>query len=204
MARVSVYLPGRVEPMLPHELSSGLCSLQPDVDRFAVTIDIAADGAMTAYRSVIRSSHRLSYPQVERILAGEDAVEPALHAALADAHELSGRLREARFARGAARIDSREIEFTFADGRVVAAKSTAEPVAHSLVEELMLLANERVAELLADARAPAIFRVHEPPRTEAVETLVERLAELEVPTPPQPDLGGPPRRLPTPLRSVSG
>jgi ribonuclease R len=177
--------------MLPHELSSGLCSLQPDVDRFAVTIDIAADGAMTAYRSVIRSSHRLSYPQVEGILAGEDAVEPALHAALADAHELSGRLREARFARGAARIDSREIEFTFADGRVVAAKSAAEPVAHSLVEELMLRANERVAELLADARAPAVFRVHEPPRSEAVEMLVERLAVLEVPTPPQPDLGGP-------------
>jgi ribonuclease R len=184
----SVYLPGRVEPMLPHELSSGLCSLQPQVDRFAVTIDIAPDGEMTAYRSVIQSSHRLSYPQVESILAGDEAVAPSLREALADAHALSGRLREARFARGAARIDSREVEFTFADGRVVSARAAAEPVAHSLVEELMLLANERVAQLLAEARAPAIFRVHEPPRPEAVETLVERLAELEVPTPPQPDL----------------
>jgi ribonuclease R len=143
---------------------------------------------MTAYRSVIQSSHRLSYPQVESILAGDEAVAPSLREALADAHALSGRLREARFARGAARIDSREVEFTFADGRVVSARAAAEPVAHSLVEELMLLANERVAQLLAEARAPAIFRVHEPPRPEAVETLVERLAELEVPTPPRPDL----------------
>ncbi len=187
----SVYLPGRVEPMLPHALSSGLCSLQPDVDRFAVTIDVAVDGEITAYRSVIRSSHRLSYPQVERILAGQESAAPSLRQALADAHQLAGHLREARFARGAARIDSREVEFTFEHGRVTAAQAAAEPVAHALIEELMLLANQRVAELLADARAPAIFRVHEPARPEAVETLVERLEELEVPTPPQPDLRGP-------------
>ena len=189
----SVYLPGRVEPMLPHALSSGLCSLQPDVDRFAVTIDVAVDGEITAYRSLIRSSHRLSYPQVEAILDGRESAAPALRQALTDARELSARLRDARFARGAARIDSREIEFTFADGRVVSAHAAAEPVAHSLVEELMLLANERVAELLAEARAPALFRVHEPARPEAVEVLVERLQELEVPTPPQPDLSGPGR-----------
>ena len=189
----SVYLPGRVEPMLPHALSSGLCSLQPNVDRFAITIDVAVDGEITAYRSVIRSSHRLSYPQVEAILDGRESVAPALRQALTDAHQLSARLRDARFARGAARIDSREIEFTFADGRVASAQAAAEPVSHSLVEDLMLLANERVAELLAEARAPALFRVHEPARPEAVEVLVERLEELEVPTPPQPDLSGPGR-----------
>jgi ribonuclease R len=187
----SVYLPGRVEPMLPHALSSGVCSLQPDVDRYAVTIDVAPDGAMTAYRSVIRSDHRLSYPEVERIFAGEaEAVSAPLATALADARELSQGLRAARFARGAARIDSREVEFAFVDGRVVGAVAAAEHEAHALVEELMLMANERVAEVLAATRAPALYRVHLPPDPDAVRLLLARLEALEVPTPPEPELHG--------------
>ena len=184
----SVYLPGRVEPMLPHALSSGVCSLQPGVDRYAVTIDVAPDGAMTAYRSVIRSDHRLSYPQVERIFAGEEQAPPALADALADARELSHRLRAARFARGAARIESREIEFTFSGDRVTGAVAATEHEAHALVEELMLMANERVAGVLAGARVPALYRVHMPPDPDAVRLLVARLASLEVPTPPEPEL----------------
>ena len=100
-------------------------------------------------------------------------------------------LFRSRFAQGAVRIESREVEFAFAHGRVAGAEAASEPLAHAVVEELMLLANRRVAELLADARAPAIFRVHDPARPEAVELLVERLAELEAPTPPQPPLHGP-------------
>jgi ribonuclease R len=184
----SVYLPGRVEPMLPHPLSSGVCSLQPGVERYAVTIDVAPDGKMTAYRSTIRSDHRLSYPQVEQILSGQEPAPDALRAALEDARELAGRLRAARFARGAARIDSREVEFSFAAGNVVAAVAAAEHEAHALVEELMLMANERVAELLAAARAPALYRVHLPPDADAVRLLLARLAALEVPTPPEPAL----------------
>jgi ribonuclease R len=186
----SVYLPGRVEPMLPHALSSGVCSLQPDVDRYAVTIDVAPDGAMTAYRSVIRSDHRLSYPQVERIFAGDEQPPAPLAAALADARGLAARLRAERYGRGAARIESREVEFAFADGRVLEATAAAEHEAHALVEELMLMANERVAELLAAARAPALYRVHLSPDPDAVRLLLARLAALEVPTPPEPELHG--------------
>jgi ribonuclease R len=184
----SVYLPGRVEPMLPHALSNGTCSLQPNVDRYAVTIDIAPDGEMTAYRSVIRSDHRLSYPQVERILAGDEPADPGLLEALSDARALAGELREARFRRGAARVESREVEFMFdEDGHIVDADNAIEHESHALVEELMLLANERVAQLLDDVRAPAIYRVHEAPEPDAVELLVARLVALDVPTPPQPD-----------------
>jgi ribonuclease R len=183
----SVYLPGRVEPMLPHPLSSGVCSLQPDVDRYAVTIDVAPDGEMTAYRSMIRSDHRLSYPQVERILAGDEPADPALLDALSDARSLAAELREARFKRGAARVESREVEFVFdEEGHVADADNATEHESHALVEELMLLANERVAQLLDDVRAPAIYRVHEAPEPEAVELLVARLAALDVPTPPRP------------------
>ena len=89
----SVYLPGRVEPMLPHALSSNVCSLQPGVDRYAVTIEVAPDGTATAYRSAIRSDHRLSYPQVERMLGGHQPAADDLLEALRDARDLSGRLR---------------------------------------------------------------------------------------------------------------
>jgi ribonuclease R len=184
----SVYLPGQVEPMLPHALSSGLCSLQPDRDRYAVTVDIGPGGDVSAYRSTIRSRHRLSYPQAERILAGEEPAPAPLREALADAQSLSGQLRAARFARGAARIDSREIEFTFAGGRVAGAAAAAEHAAHALVEELMLLANEHVARMLAAVRAPALYRVHEPPEPDAVRLLLARLEALEVPTPPEPEM----------------
>jgi ribonuclease R len=80
------------------------------------------------------------------------------------------------------------VEFSFAGGRVTGAVAAAEHEAHALVEELMLLANERVAELLAGARVPALYRVHQPPDPDAVRMLLARLAELEVPTPPEPEL----------------
>jgi ribonuclease R len=187
----SVYLPGMVEPMLPERLSADLCSLRPDVDRAAVTVEVAPDGAITAYRSLIRSRARLSYPQAERILAGEEHVAEDVERALHDAAGVAARLRDERFAHGAAHIEAREVEFELRDGRVAAAHEAEESVAHQLVEELMLLANRRVAELLSDVRAPAIYRVHPQPDPVAVESLVERLAALEVPTPPQPELHTP-------------
>ena len=187
----SVYLPGMVEPMLPERLSADLCSLRPDVGRGAVTVEITPDGAMTAYRSLIRSRARLSYPQAERILAGDEHVAEDVERALRDAAAVAERLRAERFAHGAAHIESREVEFELRDGRVAAAHEAEESVAHQLVEELMLLANRRVAELLSGVRAPAIYRVHHSPDPVAVESLVERLAALQVPTPPQPELHTP-------------
>jgi ribonuclease R len=187
----SAYLPGRVEPMLPGRLSNGLCSLQPGLDRYAVTIEIAPDGELRAYRSLIRSRHRLTYDQVERILAGDEHAPAPLEQALrlADGHARA--LREARFARGAARIETGEPVFSFAEGRVTDARIEAESPSHALVEEFMLLANTRVAELLAAARAPTLYRVHAAPQGASIERLAERLAALDVPTPPMPPLEAP-------------
>ena len=115
-----------------------------------------------AYRSMIRSDHRLSYPQVERMLAGDEPAPPPLRQALEDARRLAAAScatpasRAAPPASTAASSSSRS-----PTARVVAAEAAAEHEAHMLVEELMLLANERVAELLAGARADAVFRVHE-------------------------------------------
>ncbi|MER3487343.1 MAG: hypothetical protein C4307_00700, partial [Chloroflexota bacterium] len=96
-------------------------------------------------------------------------------------------LRRRRFARGALRIETAEIAFAFdGQGGVERAWLEAEPHAHVLVEELMILANEAVASLLASRRREALYRVHEPPDPQSIARLLAVLAELEVPTPPAP------------------
>jgi ribonuclease R len=184
----STYVPGRVAPMLPHELADDLCSLRPLVDRLCVTVEIAPGGEASFYRSVIRSDARLDYGQAQRILAGEERAEPAVAEALALANGVSEELRRRRFARGALRVESREVQFAFdGEGGVERAWREEEPAAHALIEELMILANEQVAELLAGRRREALFRVHERPDPQSVQLLLAKLAALEVPTPPAPE-----------------
>jgi ribonuclease R len=183
----SVYVPGLVAPMLPHELADDACSLRPNVDRLTVTVEIAPNGETSFYRSVIRSRERFTYGQAQRILEGKEQHELADHVRLAD--RVSAELRRARFARGALRVESSEPNFAF-DGRggVERAWLEAEPQAHALIEELMILANEAVASFLASRRREAIYRVHELPEPQAVQLLLAKLTDLEIPTPPIPDV----------------
>ena len=170
----SVYVPGLVAPMLPPSLADDACSLRPNQDRLAVTVEIpfGADleaGEPSFYRSVIRSDERLTYSQAEAILAGRERIGPELTEALRLTDRISTELRRRRFARGALRIESREINFAFdGKGGVERAWLESEPKAHALVEELMVLANEAVAEFLARRRRDALYRVHEPPEPQAV------------------------------------
>ena len=185
----SVYVPGLVSPMLPPELSNDLCSLRPHLDRLCVTVEIElATGEARFYRSVIRSGARLTYGQAEAILAGRERAEPELTEALRRAERVTTDLRARRFGRGALRIESSEATFSFdGEGGVADAWRESEPHAHMLVEELMILANEAVAGLLAGRRREALFRVHERPEPQAVELLLAKLADLQVPTPPAPE-----------------
>ncbi len=189
----SVYVPGLVSPMLPPELSDDLCSLRPHVDRACVTVEVElASGEASFYRSVIRSDARLTYDQAAAILAGREAAEPALLEALRRAERVTSELRERRFARGALRIESSEPVFEFdGEGGVADSRRESEPKGHMLVEELMILANEAVAGLLAGRRREALYRVHERPEPQAVELLLAKLADLGVPTPPAPERLGP-------------
>jgi ribonuclease R len=189
----SVYVPGLVSPMLPPELSEELCSLRPHVDRLCVTVEIPLpEGEPSFYRSVIRSSARLTYGQVEAILAGREGAEPELTEALRRAEALAQTLRDRRFARGALRVESSEVVFVFdGEGGVERASRESEPHAHMLVEELMILANELVAGLLAGRRREALYRVHERPEPQSVSLLLARLEDLGVPTPPVPEHVGP-------------
>jgi ribonuclease R len=189
----SAYVPGNVAPMLPPELADDLCSLRPNQDRLCVTVEVPFDaelqaGEPTFYRSVIRSRERLTYGQAERILGGAERASEELTEALRLAERLALELRQRRFARGALRITTREIVFAFdGAGGVERAWLESEPHAHLLIEELMILANEAVAGLLAGRRREALYRVHERPDPTAISLLLAKLAELEVPTPPAPD-----------------
>ena len=179
----TTYVPGRAAPMLPPELADDRCSLRPNEDRLTVTVEFPPSGSPSMYRSVIRSDARLTYGQAERREA-----EGAVAAALDLTDRLTARLRDQRFARGALRIESPEIAFEF-DGRggVERAWKESEPTAHRLVEELMIAANEAVAELLSSRRREALYRVHERPDPQAIELLLAKLADLRVPTPPAPE-----------------
>ena len=179
----STYVPGLVAPMLPHELADDLCSLRPNVDRLTVTVEFPPQGEPRFYRSVIRSDARLTYPQ-----AHERKAEPPVVESLELGWAYAERLRRARFGRGALQIETGEIQFEF-DGRggVARAWRESEPEAHALVEELMILANEAVALLLASRKREALYRVHERPDPQAISLLISKLEDLQVPTPPEPE-----------------
>jgi ribonuclease R len=188
----STYVPGAVEPMLPLALSAGACSLAAGVERLAVTAEIVLSASGEArkasfYRSRIRSDHRLDYDELDRIFAGAAKPPEAIIEPLRLARKATAALRERR-AQGGLEVSTSEPEFEFdADGHVVAARGVAQTEAHSLIEQLMILTNERVAEVCERRGVPTLYRVHERPDPQRVEVLVEQLASLDIPTPPLPE-----------------
>ena len=184
----SVYVPGTVEPMLPSALSNEACSLVPGEDRLAVTAEMRLDGAgavrsASFYRSRIRSGARLDYDQLDRIFAGSEEAPALVAEPLRLARKAAATLAERR-PRGALEVESFEPEFGFdSDGAVIGAKSVPQTEAHELIEHLMVLTNEQVADLLEKRGQPALYRVHEQPDPARVERLLDQLAAIEVPAP---------------------
>ena len=188
----SVYVPGKVEPMLPEALSNDACSLVPHQDRLAVTVELDLDGPDVVrsafHRSLIRSDARLDYPRVDRIFAGAERAEEPWAAPLEAARAAAAALDAARVARGALAVTSVEPEFDFSrEGHVTGLAGSEQTESHTLIEHLMIAANEAVAGLLESRKQPALFRVHERPDPARVEHLVAQLAALDVPTPPLPE-----------------
>jgi ribonuclease R len=187
----STYVPGLVAPMLPHALSSDACSLAPDADRLAVTSEIELSDAgeplsTSFYRSRIRSNVRLNYDQLDEIFAGRARAPEAIAGPLKLAREAAASLA-ARRPRSALEVESFEPEFRFEGGQVTGASSVPQTEAHQLIEHLMILTNERVAELLERRRIPTLYRVHEQPDPDRIRRLIEQLAALDLPTPALPD-----------------
>jgi ribonuclease R len=187
----STYAPGTVEPMLPLALSADACSLAAGVERLAVTgeIVVSAEGearSTSFYRSRIRSDRRLDYDELDRIFAGR--TPPAEIAAPLELARRAAAALRGRRSGGALEISTAEPEFELdADGKVVAAHSVTQTEAHGLIEQLMILTNERVAELCERRGVPTLYRVHERPDPQRIAVLFEQLASLDVPTPALPD-----------------
>ena len=187
----STYVPGRVAPMLPHALSSDACSLAPNRDRLAVTseIELSESGeplSTSFYRSLIRSDVRLDYDELDEIFAGRSRTPGAIAEPLGLARQAASALAGRR-PRSSLEVESFEPEFRFEDGRVTGAHSVPQTEAHRLIEHLMILTNERVAELLERRRVPTIYRVHEQPDPERIRRMIEQLAALDIPTPALPE-----------------
>jgi len=205
----SVYLAGSVLPMLPHALSSGLCSLRPDVVRLTVScvMDVDTHGRVVSCRisnSAIRSSRRMTYGEAEEILRGK--VNPEIPAnivsAIKEMGKLAGHIRRKRFERGS-------LDFDFPEPQLVLDKSgwpidvlrSERMESHKLIEEFMILANESVAEKMQ--KFPFLYRIHEKPDATKLEKLVESLRAVGV-TPPYGFKEGKNRAVQTVLRQVKG
>lgn len=189
----SVYFPDRCIPMLPEELSNGICSLNPHVDRLVMVADMEFDrsGAMGHshfYPAVIRSLRRLTYSQVARLLEERDPSTAADLAPLSTQLELMGELAslltQVRRRRGSIDFDLPEAEIVIGlTGSIEDVVRRERNAAHRLIEEFMLSANEAVARFVTSRGAPFLYRIHEPPSPEKLEAVREMFASLGVALP---------------------
>jgi len=182
----SVYFPGRVLPMLPERLSNGLCSLNPRVDRLVLSavLELDAKGRVTHsefVKGVIRSSHRMTYTEVARLVETKPTEADALRYGpfledFRNMAELAALLRKRREARGSIDFDLPDADIVLDDeGLVVGIVPESRNVAHRLIEEFMLAANEAVAKKLVFAKQPAMYRVHDRPDPDRLVDLREVL-----------------------------
>ncbi|HEV8042279.1 MAG TPA: VacB/RNase II family 3'-5' exoribonuclease [Bryobacteraceae bacterium] len=173
----SVYFPDRAVPMLPLELSTEICSLKPGVDRLVLSVLLEIDHggdilAQDFCRGVIRSVERMTYTDVHALLEGDASLRQR-YARLVQRFELMQELalllNKKRVLRGAIDFDMPEplIEFD-AFGEMTGVKRSPRNIAHRLIEEFMLSANEAVASHLEQAGIPSIFRIHEKPNPKRV------------------------------------
>ena len=188
----SVYFPERVIPMLPEELSNGLCSLNPLVDRLAMVCEmtVSKSGALTGYQfyeAVIHSHARLTYTKVSQLLEKPNSSEakfqrqqmPHLVPHLRQLYALYKALLAARQVRGAIDFETQETRIVFgADRKITEIRPTQRNDAHRLIEECMLCANVATARFLEEHEIPALYRVHDVPPAEKLEKLRTFLAEL--------------------------
>ena len=168
----STYLVDRVLPMLPTELSNGICSLKPFVDRLTkcALLEISSSGEIIHSQfidAVIHSRAKLSYEQAQAILDGKpapDGSDPKLAGMVKEGWKLASAMRLRRFAQGALDLEMPEIKIRLDDqGRAEVADPVIHTESHQLVEECMLAANEAVAKILRERMKPTLYRIHDDP-----------------------------------------
>ena len=186
----SYYFPQSVEPMFPERLSNGLCSLNPEVPRLAMVVemDFDSDGSRTGRRiqaAVIRSRARLTYSQVHKALFEDDAEEQQrlaeLMPMLREAEQLARVLNGLRRQRGALDFDLPEPELLFnLQEEAVDIRPKVRHFGHQMIEEFMIAANEAVAEYLQSRGAPCLYRIHPEPNQEKLDSLFKLLRKTDL------------------------
>lgn len=184
----SVYFPDKVVPMLPEQLSNGICSLRPGQDRFTFSafLDFDSEGIVrkrSFCRGIINSRRRLTYEEALSLLktdpnavSGNDRDVCSL---LQNLSAVAQKLRRRRFSSGALELDVPEAEFRIgANGMIEDVISVTTDESHQLVEEFMIAANEAVAIRLSEAGVPCVYRIHEAPFEEKTEALEAELTSL--------------------------
>ena len=187
----SVYFPDRVVPMLPEELSNGLCSLNPKVDRLCLVCDmrIGKTGKVSSAKfveGVMRSKARLTYSEVSDFLTGKatNAVPRFLHKRLKDLHELYKAFALNRSRRGAIELDLPKTKFELnEDGEIARIVTAPRNDAHRLIEECMIAANVQAAKFLRKHRIASLYRVHARPDPERFDELRQYLVSLGLKVP---------------------
>ncbi len=184
----SVYLVDRVIPMLPRKLSNGICSLNPKVDRLAFTVmmDIDQTGRVLnheIFESVLNIDERMTYKNVYKILEEKDEELCKRYDYLLDdfetMKELALILRKKRFSRGAIDFDFEEAKIILDEkGKPVEVKRYEITIANKIIEEFMLACNETVAEHFFWAGVPFVYRIHEDPDSDKIESLAEFVYNL--------------------------
>jgi ribonuclease R len=185
----SVYLVDRVIPMLPHRLSNGICSLNPQVDRLTMSCEMEIDADANVVRhdiftSVINTTERMTYTNVRKILTGE-AEEELLerYAGLVDdfrlMEKLAMKLRSKRMRRGAIDFDFQESKILVdANGKPTDIVKRERSIAEMIIEEFMLKANETVAEHFYWLKVPFLYRIHEDPDGEKLMNFMTFIANF--------------------------
>lgn len=179
----SVYFPDRVIPMLPFELSNGVCSLNPDEPRAAMVCEAWLDktGHKIKHRflrALIQSARRLTYDEVQTALDGGQPIR-GLEPQIQSLHDVYKLLAKRRAQRGVLELDIPERQVVLNDkGQVTQIKLRVQTDAHKLIEEMMILANVSAAETLEDKNLPTMYRVHDKPSDEKRETLNDFLNSL--------------------------
>ncbi|HUL38405.1 MAG TPA: ribonuclease R, partial [Thermodesulfobacteriota bacterium] len=184
----SVYFPDRAVPMLPPELSNEICCLHPKVDRLTLTVELSYDAngetrSVQFYPSVIQSNERLTYTWVKKMLVDGDSELKGRFGHLLPSLELmadlSQELRRRRTERGALDFDLPEPEVILnLQGETEEIIRAEKNLAHQIIEEFMIAANEAVARFMEEKGLPFIYRVHEPPKKEAVDEFRRFISHL--------------------------
>ncbi|WP_129596224.1 ribonuclease R [Anaerophilus nitritogenes] len=176
----SVYLVDRVIPMLPKKLSNGVCSLNPKVDRLTLSVDMEIDQKGNVvrheiYESVIKTSERMTYTDVSDLLEKEDEKLKERYDYLLEdfktMEQLAKKLRKRRDVRGSIDFDFDESKIILDEkGVPIEIRKAERRIANRIIEEFMLICNETVAEHFHWADIPFVYRIHEDPDMEKIET----------------------------------